>query len=97
MRLFLVGVSFFILASAAAQAETKTFIVQNDDGYGIDRCLLTGASCGAAIARSYCRSHEFAEARSFRKLADADLTGTVSLQPTCRGACPEVVAIECTR
>ena len=96
MRLFLVGVSFFVL-SAAAQAETKTFIVQNDDGYGVDRCLLTGASCGAAIARSYCRSHEFAEARSFRKLADADLTGTVSLQSTCRGACPELVAIECTR
>src|SRR6516162_2537937 len=41
-----------VLAAAvcgtAAQAEKRTFIVANNsDGYGVDRCLATGASCGA--------------------------------------------------
>ena len=43
-----------VLAAAAcgtaAQAEKRTFIVANNsDGYGVDRCLATGASCGAAV------------------------------------------------
>ena len=33
----------------AAQAEKRTFIIANNaDGYGVDRCLATGATCGAA-------------------------------------------------
>ena len=41
-----------VLAAAvfgtAAQAEKRTFIIANNsDGYGVDRCLATGATCGA--------------------------------------------------
>jgi len=96
MRLFLAGVAFLLL-TVAAQAETKTFIVENEDGYGVDRCLITGATCGVPIARAYCRSQAFADARSFRKVADADITASLPAGAACRGACSELVAIECTR
>ena len=80
-----------------ASAEIHTFVVRNDsDGYGVDRCLATGASCGAVVATAYCRSQNFIEARSFRKVAHDEVTGA-SAKVGCRGRCGDFVAIECTR
>jgi len=97
MRLVLACFSLLLLLTVAAEAETRIFIVDNDDGYGVDRCLATGASCGTAVASAYCRSQAFADARSFRKVAQSDITGSVPGKPACRGICSELVAIECTR
>ena len=95
MRLVLACLWLFLLLTVAVEAETRIFIV--DNGYGVDRCLATGASCGAAVASAYCRSQAFADARSFRKVAQADITAGLPAKPACRGACNELVAIECTR
>ncbi len=86
MRLVLACLWLFLLLTVAVEAETRT-----------DRCLATGASCGAAVASAYCRSQAFADARSFRKVAQSDVTATMPAKPACRGACSELVAIECTR
>ena len=90
---------FFGIASA--QAEKRLFIIANNaDGYGVDRCLATGANCGTAAATAYCRSHEFARALSFRKVDRDDMTGVVPTPAgvNCRrGGCDEFVAIECSR
>ena len=87
-----------MLWAAPAAAENRTFIIANNaDGYGVDRCLATGASCGATVARAYCRSQAFADARSFRKVAQSDITASVAEKTACRGSCGELVAIECTR
>jgi len=90
-----------LVGLAPAHAEKRIFIIANNaDGYGIDRCLASGASCGNAAATAYCRSHEFRQAASYRKVDRDDITGAV---PTaggtgCRGSnCDEFVAIECTR
>jgi hypothetical protein len=90
-----------VLASAAfgtaAHAEKRTFIIANNsDGYGVDRCLASGASCGAAVATAYCRSRDYAQAASFRKVDHEEITGAV---PTTNGttARDEFVAIECLR
>jgi len=97
MRLVLACLSLFLLLTVAAEAETRIFIVDNNDGYGVDRCLATGASCGGAVARAYCRSQSFDDARSFRKVEQSDVTAGVPQKAACRGACSELVAIECTR
>ena len=83
--------------SSAAQAEKRTFIIANNsDGYGVDRCLATGATCGVAAATAYCRSRDFARAASFRKVDHDEITGVV---PSTNGssARDEFVAIECLR
>ncbi len=51
-----------LLAASPAEAETHTFLVDFSDGYGIDRCLASGAQCGSAAAAAYCKSREFAHA-----------------------------------
>ena len=85
-----------ILAAPAARAETRLFVVANNpDGYGVDRCLATGARCGGVIASAYCRSQDFAEARSFRRVDHGEVT-LAGTAPTSAGS-EEYVAIECTR
>jgi hypothetical protein len=88
-----------LFGAAAAQAEKRVFIIANNaDGYGVDRCLASGASCGAAAANSYCRAREFAQAQSYRKVDRDDITGAIPSTGSCRGAhCDDFVAIECTR
>jgi len=87
------------LTAASASAEIRTFIIANNaDGYGVDRCLATGANCGVAVAAAYCRSQQFADAESFRKIARDEITGAMPSGSTaCLGSCNEFVAIECKR
>ncbi len=83
--------------ATAAQAEKRTFIIANNsDGYGVDRCLATGANCGVAVATAYCKSRDFAQAGSFRKIERDEITGVV---PTTTGSAARdaFVAIECLR
>jgi hypothetical protein len=89
-----------IFAAAPAHAESRTFVVAgNADGYGIDRCLATGASCGKAMAAAYCRAQDFADALSFRKVERDEITGAVlASAPACRAAgCTDLIAIKCQR
>jgi hypothetical protein len=89
------------LSGAVAHAEKRLFIVANQsDGYGIDNCLATGAECGKAVANTYCRSHDFAQAVSFRKIDRDDITAAIPADATssCKGGrCDHFVAIECSR
>jgi hypothetical protein len=88
------AVGFF---ATAAQAEKRTFIIANNsDGYGVDRCLATGATCGAAVATAYCKSRDYMEAGSFRRIERAEIA---SSEPATTGASArqEFVAIECLR
>ena len=83
--------------STAAQAEKRTFIIANNsDAYGVDRCLSSGASCGAAVATAYCQSRNYARAESFRKIEREEATDVV---PATTGSSDrdEFVAIECLR
>jgi len=89
-----------VLAASAAFADSRVFIIANNaDGYGVDRCLATGATCGVAVATAYCKAREFAQAQSFHKIDREEITGGVrSSSESCRGSsCDEFVAIECTR
>jgi hypothetical protein len=90
-----------VLGAAGAQAEKRVFIIANNsDGYGVDRCLASGGTCGNTVANSYCHSREFTQALSFRKVDRDDITGAIptSGPGACHGTdCDNFVAIECTR
>ena len=95
------AVAAVLFSAAVAQAEKRVFIIANNaDGYGIDRCLASGGTCGEAVANSYCRSREFAQALSYRKVDRDDITGAIpqSGPGSCHGAaCDDFVAIVCSR
>ena len=96
--LFVGAVAGAIAFAGPAQTETRVFIVaSNADGYGVDRCLTTGASCGSAVATAYCQARDFSTARSFRKVDNEEITGGGAKTQACGIGCDELVAIECTR
>jgi hypothetical protein len=102
MRYVLAALTFAaaLHVNISAQAEKRIFIIANNsDGYGIDRCLATGAACGAVVATAYCRSRDFSQAASYRRIGRDEITGVVPVGATaCNGAaCNEFVAIECSR
>src|ERR1700733_14635027 len=91
----------FLLPASAASADSRVFIITNQaDGYGVDECLAKGEKCGAHAALSYCRSRDFAQASSYRRVDPDEVTGSVptSNGSTCTHAgCVEYVAITCQR
>jgi hypothetical protein len=90
----------FLLAASDASAETKVFIIANQaDGYGVDQCLARGEKCGAHAALSYCKSRDFAQASSYRRVDPDEITGSVpKTGGNCaRGGCDDYVAITCQR
>ena len=93
------SVAALVAVLTPALAEKRLFIIANNpDGYGVDRCLASGAACGTAAANAYCASHEFHAALSFRKIDRDDITGAIPTSTGCRGShCEEFVAIECGR
>lgn len=98
--IFAIAFTGAVLASTlAARAENRVFIIGNDAGYGVDRCLTTGARCGSTAATAFCKGHAFRQAASYRKVDRDDITGAVpTRRGDCRsGACTDFVAIECTR
>ena len=100
MRSVLAAAFCAMLCVSAAQAEKRIFIIANNaDGYGIDRCLASGSHCGSAAATAYCKSREFAQAVSFRKVDKDEITGAIPADGNiCSGgSCEQFVAIECSR
>jgi hypothetical protein len=89
----------FLLASPAAFADSRVFIIENQaDGYGVDQCLAKGEKCGAHAALSYCQSRDFAQASSYRRVDPDEVTGSVPKGASCGHAgCGEYVAITCQR
>ncbi len=88
MRTVLAGSTALALGFASAQAgERRMFIIPNDaDGYGVDRCLAKGEHCGAAAANSYCQTHSYAQASSFRKVDRDEITGAIPASDSCPAA-----------
>jgi hypothetical protein len=73
----------------SAQAERRMFIISNG-----------ALGKGAQAATAYCKSQEFAEASSFRKVDRDDITGAIPSSGSggCKGPkCDDFVAIVCTR
>jgi hypothetical protein len=100
-RLVSLVAALCLCAAASAQAEQRMFVIANDaSGYGVDRCLASGAECGVMVANAYCRAQQFAQARAFRAVDRNDITGAIPNggSPDCRGNdCTHFVAITCTR
>jgi hypothetical protein len=101
MRPFFAWLVFAALVGvSSAQAERRTFIIVNNaDGYGVDRCLATGAQCGAAAATALCKARAFVLAVSYRRVDKSDITGGIPVMSRdCPdGICQHFVAVECTR
>lgn len=89
-----------ILPATAAMADTRIFIIDNSDGYGVDGCLASGAPCGERVATAWCRTHDYARALDFGRVENEPQAPAASPAPreACSGPlCVSTVAITCSR
>lgn len=90
-------------STAPLAAETRIFLIENSDGYGVDTCLAEGAPCGSQVANAWCRTHDYSQALDYGRLEVTGSTGITTIAgaakaKTCTGnACEPVVAIACSR
>jgi hypothetical protein len=63
------------LLRAPAQAETTTFIINSNEGYGIIDCLTDGSACGKPVADAWCEAHQMKQAVAFGLASD--ITGSI--------------------
>ena len=83
-----------LLAATPVLAETQIFVVDNTDGYEIDRCLAAGEPCGAAAAAAICRTRQDEKAVEYGHIEASEITSTVTKR-TAKAA--QVVAVTCAR
>jgi hypothetical protein len=84
-----------ILCVAPAAAETRIFLFDGNDGYGIDRCLIAGEPCGKAAAQAICEARQYVQAVDFGRLDPKEITGAVPER--VRMPRPQTVAVTCAR
>jgi len=99
MRTLLLGFAVVLGLAGPVRAEWRMFVIANDAGYGVDRCLETGDKCGDVAANAYCKAHDYVAANSFRKVDRDDITGAIpdGASTACRRGHCSIVAIICTR
>ncbi len=96
----LFSAGFLTLAPKSSHASSTepsqleaTFLVPAHDGYGVAECLLSGHSCGQAVADTWCEAQGYVRATSFRQVAADEVTGSV--QQVALTAKPQPVSITC--
>src|SRR6186713_639931 len=78
MTLRSIALAFALLAAPPAFAQDiASFVVANEDGYGIDACLQSGSSCGQPVATAWCVANGYQRSIDFRPQKAADVTGTI--------------------
>jgi hypothetical protein len=86
-----------LVAPPAFAQNVASFIVDNDDGYGVDACLESGSSCGQVIANAWCEANGYAQAVEFRKQTAADITGSIDKPTEVAATPPHAVIITCEK
>lgn len=56
-------------------AGKNSFVINDNEGYGITDCLINGTACGRIVADAWCEAHGYGQSVAFGR-AD-DVTGAV--------------------
>jgi hypothetical protein len=66
-----------IVSSLAANAGTRSFILPDNDGYGLAECLIEGSSCGRIVADAWCESQGLGRSTEFGRADPTDITASL--------------------
>ncbi|MGH6644579.1 MAG: hypothetical protein ACRED3_17970 [Bradyrhizobium sp.] len=98
MTLRTLATALALLAATPAFAQNAaSFVVANDDGYGVDSCLESGLACGQPIANAWCVANGYDHSIEFRRQTAADITGSISAPTQVAAAEPHAVVITCEK
>ncbi|MET0598175.1 MAG: hypothetical protein ABWZ57_09935 [Mesorhizobium sp.] len=85
------------VATPALAQNVASFVVANDDGYGVDTCLQSGSDCGQPVATAWCVANGYVRSVGFRAQTAADITGSLDAPTQVAAVDPAGVVITCER
>jgi hypothetical protein len=82
------GALLTLASQHGAQAAPESFIIADQDGYGLTECLKERGECGRIVADAWCESHGHGPAHGFGPAEDitAAIPTTEPRQPVPAGA-----------
>lgn len=87
-----------LLVSAAycssAQAAPASYIVVDDDGYGVLDCLTQKSECGKIVADAWCESHGHGPAKAYGRAED--ITASIGADAPREPVKPGAAVVSCT-
>lgn len=95
-RVLAVCVALFAATPSFAQ-NVESFIVDNDDGYGVDTCLENGSPCGQAAANAWCNANGYKQAVKYRKAGPSDVVGRIDTPKEVALTSSHAVVIYCQK
>ncbi|MFG1400372.1 hypothetical protein [Xanthobacter sediminis] len=98
-RALAVAGAALLSTAALASGDTRIFVIDASDSYGVDGCLASGAPCGEQVATAWCRSHNYSRALDFGRVENEPKVSTAGGARTACSSplCESAVAITCTR
>ena len=87
---FLVSAAYHSSSQAAPAA---TYVLSDEDGYGVLDCLTQKASCGKIVADAWCEAHGHGAAQAFGR-AD-DITASVGPSAPRETRRPGAAVVSC--
>jgi hypothetical protein len=71
-----------------AQTAAQTYVIADQDGYGVLECLTEASGCGKIVADAWCEAHGHGLSRGFGKAEDvtASTRASAPQQPLAPGA-----------
>jgi hypothetical protein len=80
--------------SGAQAASTRTYVISDEDGYGVIECLVQKSDCGKVVADSWCESHGHGPATAFGR-AD-DVTASIATDAPRPAIKPDAAMVACS-
>ena len=84
----------FCVGSASAEP-VATYVISDQDGYGVLDCLTQKSSCGKAVADAWCESHGHDAAQSWG--GAEDVTASIAEDAPRQPLEPHAAIISCKR
>lgn len=72
------GAAAWALGPRGAEDTLASFVIADDDGYGVGTCLSGKPGCGQDVADAWCLANGYVHAVAIRKAEAADLTQSIA-------------------
>ncbi len=88
-----------LLASAAYHSNVQaaplaTYIVSDQDGYGVQECLTQKSDCGKIVADAWCESHGHGPAKAYGRAED--ITASIASDAPRQPVKPDAAVVSCS-
>lgn len=91
----LAGLLVTVVYDSKSQAATQsTYVISDQDGYGVLECLTQKSPCGKIVADAWCEAHGHGAAQAYGRAED--VTASIGAEAPRQSARPGAAIVSCS-